>query len=68
MQCLRVGLRLTPEKASRTIIVCAMLHNMAWKLNLPTPELDDVHEEMEKERAMLLAIMSGTWLIFTNFQ
>ncbi|KAJ8384433.1 hypothetical protein AAFF_G00205660 [Aldrovandia affinis] len=38
-------IRLTPEKASRVITVCAILHNLCKQRNIPQPEEEEEEEE-----------------------
>ena len=38
-------IRLTPERASTVITVCAILHNLCKRRNIPQPEDDDDDEE-----------------------
>eukprot|EP00745_Piridium_sociabile_P006830 TRINITY_DN14383_c0_g1_i11.p1 TRINITY_DN14383_c0_g1~~TRINITY_DN14383_c0_g1_i11.p1 ORF type:complete len:164 (+),score=35.17 TRINITY_DN14383_c0_g1_i11:925-1416(+) len=44
-QCLRIGLRVAPEKACKIIAVCLMLHNRARLLNIP--EVPDVPDDQD---------------------
>ena len=38
-------IRLTPERASTVITVCAILHNLCKRRNIPQPDDDDDDEE-----------------------
>ena len=38
-------IRLTPERASAVITVCAILHNLCKRRNIPQPEDDDDEED-----------------------
>ena len=62
--CLHCGLHLQPQKASKVILVCFMLHNCARHLKLPPLrqdsdnwEDDDAGDEENDENPSLLCIL-----------
>ena len=42
-------IRLTPERASTVITVCAILHNLCKRRNIPQPDDDDDDDQHYKE-------------------
>ena len=41
-------IRLTPERASTVITVCAILHNLCKRRNIPQPDDDDDDDDGEQ--------------------
>ena len=42
-------IRLTPERASTVITVCAILHNLCKRRNIPQPDDDDDDDDDDEE-------------------
>ena len=52
-------IRLTPERASTVITVCAILHNLCKRRNIPQPDDDDDNDGDQHDKEFGRVVPSG---------